>query len=491
MGKWKISRLAPGSKARAKRQEQRIDLNIEIVEIGGRKFVAGMHWQELSSKLKYRAEAKRIGGQRHWNVVAFRRNEKVIQAGFVSSEKGAYKGMYSFAAALDGEIRKRIGGRDTWLGAFKLPDGRYLIEAAWEGSLIATGDTVVDRDSVIPVFNEIRNTFEKDNEKFPSDCLFAPPEFDLAPQELELGDLLGPKASLSKEYKLTALRFALTPAEVRLLIGGCLILAVALTGFDRWQHHQQELREKAEQAEAARRQAELARANADARKKLEEEALRHPWATQPSAEDYALACYGVVSRLPLNIAGWDFQTAECEGESAKVNYVRAVGTTQAGFGATVSKQLAALGGSDDLSTVSFTDNGDMATILLPVKAPVAGDDALLSKKDAAAKFLVSLEASISDDQRVIDNLTMREVPVVIQMPPPDPATTPPGTPPPQPPQATWRRFDYSFKSMLPPDDVLKGMQLKQGLRIAKIKTSLNAKEASLIWDFSGEMYVQR
>ncbi len=136
--------------------------------------------------------------------------------------------------------------------------------------------------------------------------------------------------------------------------------------------------------------------------------------------------------------------------------------------------------------VSFSDNGESAIIELPITAPVAGDDALLQKYEAHSKFFASLQPANSEDMKVIDNLAVSEVPVVITMPP-----VSPGMPPPPAPEATWRKFNYSFKSQLPPDELIKGMQLRQGLRITSIETTLDSKEATLLWTVSGDMYVQR
>jgi len=101
-----------------------------IVSINGNRFVSGLLWQALTRPRGYMKEAKEIGKREGLDIVAIRDTAEVKQAGFVSKADGAYKGMYSLAAALAGQLG------DTWIGAFKLPDDRYAMVAVDSGAII-------------------------------------------------------------------------------------------------------------------------------------------------------------------------------------------------------------------------------------------------------------------------------------------------------------------------------------------------------------------
>ncbi|KVV07491.1 type 4b pilus protein PilO2 [Burkholderia ubonensis] len=472
-----------GRQARAMQDEERISLEIEILEFHGRKFVAGLHWAPLTSPLKYKKEAKQMAAQWHWDVVAYRREVGGIQAGFVSTTAGAYKRMYSVASTLAGELSKRYGNR--WIGLFTVSEGKYLLVAVWDGLIVADTDRIVSRSEAEGAFLEILNRHTQGNERFADDKQFAPAELELTHTELSLTDVLAAK-KLNREYQLRAISFTLSTAETRKLILLAVIAIVLWEGYSQWRDDQ---RAKIAQQEAARKAADAARleaANRTARNKLLEQALAHPWAFVPSARDYVSACEASTDKLPLSIAGWLFASAHCDGPKIKITYQRKIGTTQGTFGQSVGQVLMALGAEQGKPVLTFTESGSEATITLPLNVPAAGDDALLPVFEATSEFLGTLEPANSDALQIISGVSVTEVPVEIKMPPP-----PQGASEVPAPQPTWRRYGFKFDSAIKPEAIMESMKLTNGFRINSIETKFSAESGALTWSFLGDLYVQR
>ncbi|WP_236077293.1 type 4b pilus protein PilO2 [Paraburkholderia domus] len=467
----------------ARREAERIGLDIEILEYRNRKFVTGLHWEPLNSALKYKKEAKDFASRYGWDVVAYRRARGGIQGGFVSTNDGAYKRMYSIAATLAGELAKDYG--DRWVGLFKVSEGMYLFAGVWDGMIIPATDRIVSRVEASGAFAEVLNRYSGDKGKIEDRCQFAPPELELAAQEIKLSDVLEVN-KLRRDYQLKALTFTLTPSELRMIAAAGVIALVAWQGVDKWHDMQREKALAVARAQAAARAAALAEANANARKKLAESALAHPWAVLPSARDYVDACEGATDMFPLNIAGWSFATATCAGSQLTVVYQRKEGTTQGAFGETIGQGLVALANARATPVLGFSDAGSTATITMQLAYPVAGDDALLPEYEATSAFLGTLEPANSSDLQVISGMNIKEQAATIKLPPP-----PPGTPATEPPQAPWRHYAFSFDSQLQPQAIMASMQLGNGLRINSIVTKLNVDSAALIWTISGDLYVKR
>ncbi|ABO60268.1 type 4b pilus protein PilO2 (plasmid) [Burkholderia vietnamiensis] len=472
-----------GRQARVMHEEERLDLEIEILEYHGRKFVTGLHWAPLTSPLKYKKEAKQMAAQWHWDVVAYRREAGGVQAGFVSTSSGAYKRMYSVASTLAGELSKQYGNR--WIGLFAVSEEKYLFVAVWDGLVVAGTDRIVSRSEARGAFNEIINRHTQGEDRFEDDKQFAPVELELTHTELSLTEILSVK-KLSREYQLRAITFSLSAAETRKMILLAVIGCVAWAGYSKWSDDQHEKIAARQAAEKAANDARLAQANRNARNKLLEQALAHPWAFAPSARDYAAACESMTDALPLSIAGWLFASAHCEGPKVTITYQRKTGTTQGTFGQSVGQVLMAYGAQRAKPVLSFAESGSEATITIPIDAPAAGDDALLPAFEATSELLGTLEPANSNDLQIISGMNVTEVPVEIKLPPSAQGASDVAVPSP-----TWRHYGFKFDSVIKPEAIMASMKLSNGLRFNGIETKFNAESGTLTWSISGDLYVQR
>jgi len=471
-----------GRSARRSRRKTQVDpvkLDIDVLDVNGRKFVAGMHWEPLNNSRKPLAEAKTVGARNGWDIVSIKRGGDWIQAGFVSRADGAYKGMFSIASALAVVLGTK------WCGVFDVGNERYLVVAVdGTGRIVAASDRVHPAARAKQVFNRILS----ENKEIPAASTWAPAALELAASERSLADLLPaelPKA-VTKASELLYLKFGLTREQYITMAAFVLLSFVAYYGFNWWDARQQEAQQQEDERQAAIRQKALDLANANARMKLEQSALAHPWATLPRAEDFINACETIVDRFPLSIAGWMFTHADCNGTTVIAEYTRAIGTSQDTFTQTLSEGLIHVADESSSPVLGFEQAGDKAKITLPLNAPAAGDEPLMSANTLTPEFLGPLQRANAPEQDVFSAISIIEVPVVITMPP-----QPPGQPPLTPPQATWRQLGLSFKSQLQPKLILAGMKHQNGLRITDIDTILSDSDATLKWSIKGDFYVQR
>lgn len=444
---------------------QRQDL--QQVEIHGHGFVSNLFWQPLNNARNYMAEAKSFGKKNGWDIVAIRRGTR-IQAGFVDSGSRNLKGMYSLAASLASQLG------DSWLGAFRLQDGRYAVVAVHEMLICPGLDVLCDAEKARELLTNAVSLYS-----FEDESIFAPPELEFASQERDIYQLLAPKA-LRKDNRLKQLTFGMTRRQLILTAVVAVSFLAAGIGYLQWSAHKDAVRQQAIAQARASEAKRLLELNARARKKLELAALAHPWATQSTAAELVTACGKAVDRLPLSIAGWVFQHADCANSELKVEYDRKLDGTVLGFGQTAFRQLGA--------TPVF-QGGDVAALKISVPVAVGGDDSIEDADSAMGEFL-------SHFQRLGILPTVEERAVKIEMPAP-----PAGQPPLQAPDATWRQFHFSFDDRMPPirhfsstqgdGDGWSSLKNIPGLRIESIKTTLEADGPTLTWHIEGNIYAKK
>ncbi|OWJ89359.1 hypothetical protein B6S59_31240 [Pseudomonas sp. A46] len=434
-----------------------------IVSINGNRFVSGLLWQALTRPRGYMKEAKEIGKREGLDIVAIRDTAEVKQAGFVSKADGAYKGMYSLAAALAGQLG------DTWIGAFKLPDDRYAMVAVDSGAIIPGADKIGDKDAIQ---KQLRRIFARGTTDF-KDNIFAPAELEFGGIERDIEDLLKP-SNLKKEYTLKPLTFGLTKKEwigVGVAAG---VLACTMFGLWQWQlaveRAEREARILAAQLEAKR----LEELNAKTRAEQQAPALKHPWATMIGVGDFVTSCSQVSHEKPLALGGWVAISANCKPDLFAISYARTGSST-------VNQLIAAAQGLFELAP-AFTEGGDKASLNEPIEMTVAGDEELRPLDDALASFNSHL-------QQVQIKPELVEVPYT---PPPAPEPLPgadPAVEPPAPPVPDWFEFTFSFDTDIPPEILVQGLP-GRGVRITEIDITRNDL-AQLTWTIKGAIYAKK
>lgn len=429
----------------------------QIIVHRGKSFVTGLRWHPLGSVTGYMKEARQFGKENKLDIVAIRRTPRIIQAGFVSRSDGVTKGMYSLAATLAGQLG------DSWIAAWRVDQGedRFAVVAVHEGGIIPGCD-------LIGTEAEIRRRVAQQRSRgIEFEDWYLPPDFGMGGTPVDIEELLHP-SKLKREYRLRPLMFGLSKAELAQLVVVGVLVTAGLAGWMQWQAYQAKIQLEARLAAEQRRLEELAKLQEESGAEQSLQALEHPWAKQPSVASFVVGCSEVMYQLPLNIHGWAFANAQCDGHQALASYKRSGNSTAA--------QLIAATAGHFSDRPAFFDEGNSATLKFDISLPAAGDEPLAEAINALANLSSWFHGFAQEP-------TLREVPVIV--PQPEALPGEPAPPPPPPPQ--WRQFELNYVSSILPFDSLSGAP-SQGLRLREIKTEL--KSGLLMWSVTGDLYAK-
>lgn len=457
--------MASVLKARGRKQavSAPVRFEVQVVDINNRTFVSDLFWQPLSNSRNYMAEARTLGKKHEWDIVAVRRGTRV-QAGFAPKKSAALKGMYSLAASLAAQLG------DSWLGAFALKDGRYVVTAVYERMICIGFDTICDAEGAKRLLANAVTLHQ-----FDDDAIYAPPELEFSSHSRDIYQLLTSK-SVRKEHRLRQLTFGLTRRELVIAASAVIILGAGIAGY-LWYAEKQA--EEAARIAAQRRleeQRRLAELNAKARKKLQVKELVHPWASTAGALDYAATCVAAEDQFPLSIAGWPLREISCEGRTATATYARTEGLTVDQFIAEAHQ----LYGVEPLINGEDQNSGSVSVKLEP---PVAGDEKLKVPDDIIPHFHSYFEGTVIP-------VTVSEVPVKVEKGP-----DLPGQPSTAAPVPTWRQYSFNYTDGLPPTyhfgRMKSALASLEGVRVDKIVETVDAAAGSVTWKVEGDIYAQK
>ncbi|MBS7690695.1 type 4b pilus protein PilO2 [Pseudomonas lalucatii] len=428
---------------------------VRVLTYNGRKFVTGLYWHPLSTPRQFMKEARAYGKEHGLDIVAIREAPTKIQAGFVAKKLGAVKGMYSMATALAGQFDA------DFVACWKIDEDLYAIAGTAEGAIIPGGDLVTTLADAKQRITVLQNRGLLKNAQ-----LFVPEGFGFDVRPFDIEELLAPKR-LRNEYKLRQLTFGLSRKEL-IAVGVCTGLLIgAGMGFHLWQSHQEELARQAALEAERQRLAELAAKNAQAKSPLDLAALEHPWASMPDTQDLVKACSKAERVLPLSIAGWQFESATCDGLALAATYQRA--------GTSTAKQFTEAAALLFEETPAFLiDDGNTVGVRVPLKVAIGSNEELPSQDQV-------LQAVTSHfyQQGIAPRLAPAQAEPIQQLPGNDqPAQT--ITPP-------WTKFTFHAESTLPPVLSLEGLP-GIGVRTTLIETTL--KNSQLTWSVAGEIYAK-
>ncbi|EKZ1926560.1 TPA: type 4b pilus protein PilO2 [Stenotrophomonas maltophilia] len=437
------------------------DVGVNTLIVHGRKLVGGLLWEPLESYRNYMAEAKRIGKQRKMDMVAIRKSDSAIQAGFAPRTKERLKGHYSLAATLAGSLG------ESWMGAFELEDGRYALVTVIDGIVLPGQDIIGDRERISAELNKTYSLVTADPVKAAKleGKIIAPASFNFSNDNRAVAEIIGPD-SFRKEYLLRQLTLGLTAQQIAL--GGVAAAAVVAAGAGvlYWM-------EKREQAE---REA-LALAQATEQKRLELEAARaipQPWTSQPDARKLLGAAAMVLEDAPLSIAGWSYAESACDSQQCALIYRRAPGGTS--IGAFLSAGAAAGGKRLDDGTGVIYSKLELA--------PEKGD--LLSP-------IAEREYSFVNYFQAFGPYVSTSITAAAAVAPADSGA----------PKPTWLKREFTIGTAFPPELLLEGLDTT-GLRITKIvafvpstetansserpQTQFDCSSELICWNIQGELY---
>lgn len=435
--------------------------SICVTTINGNQFVSGLYWQPLTRPRAYMKEARDIGKQRGMDIVAIRKSETLIQGGFVSKADGAYKGMYSLAAALAGQLG------DTWLGAFKLPDGQYALVGILRGGVIPGADMIGDLETISAALRSVYAYKHGINDE----DIYAPEEMNFGGKVIDIEKILTP-VSMRKEYSLKPLSFTLTKKQLIGIGAVALVLAGGIGGYWQYQEVQAKKKHDAEIVAAKLKVAEMEAANAKLRAEQVAKSIVHPWTLSGSVADFVAACGDNIYQQPLSVSGWKLVSNHCDGRKFTSIFKRSESSTVAEFA-----EYAISAGYKD--SPEFLDGGDTASISRDIVIAVAGDDTLLPKEEMRINLRshlqkIGIKAGIIEKKIELPQLpaSLPGQDVVAQVLPPAP---------------DWKQDEFSFETSLTPEAVFEGLRTT-GLRLTDISNQVT--NSRLTWSIKGQIYAK-
>lgn len=270
-----------------------------VVEINGRKWVAGMAWasyEDLPTKLEISQDAERLKSD--WYSI--REGENAIQGGFCEPVDGIKRPTKLFSlAAMLADSREQ-----PWLGIFRISDDLYWYVAVRDAhAILPDGDQVGSKEEIEEARD--RHSGYTDWKYISGDLTF------LADLIKQIDEKPTPVKSLTMS--------AVNPIHVAVL--GALAIAVIGGGYFYWS----DLKVKEEQARQAAMEL--------MRKQLAAEqapvAAPPPLLTMPEPDAWLDACASHIETLPLSLYGWTIEQVNCDQNYAVVTWSRTEGATVA------------------------------------------------------------------------------------------------------------------------------------------------------------------
>ncbi|MGL5237051.1 MAG: type 4b pilus protein PilO2 [Plesiomonas shigelloides] len=429
-----------------RRKKNSIQRDKSIVEINGVFFTAGLRWVPLNSPLNYMKEARAYGKKHGMDIVAIRKTERTLQAGYVKRGRNHPKVLYSLATVLAGEIK------GSFCGVFSIPANdnhreKYYLLAVKDGAIAPFSDVLFDSpDEAVKEAQELLNHYAPGD----LDCVYAPDDFCLGDKAISLSDFLQPSV-LKREYRVKSLTLGLSKKELLLLGVICLVVGGSGYGWHQYQSAKEAKRIHAEQLQ------EIERLRIEEQTRQRVESLDLPWVRQPGFIPALTACYDQLKNMPLSIGGWMFADAQCVVASGQVEsrFVRQ-------GNATVNDVIHAVKGNvivtgfDSISVVS------PLTALYP-----GGDDVSAQRVNDLTSFFqrrnIRVEIKPGQHKQDVDNQ---------------------GNPLPPP---KWRFYLLSVDSPISPLALFSDATLS-GVRLQSITVSLSPDTAKLTWNIQGVIY---
>jgi len=403
------------------------------------------------------AEARARGKAYGMDIVAIRESNTATQAGFAPKNRGAYKGMYSFA-----HVMADILG-DNCLAVFALPGERYALFAVLDGTIVPGSDLVGDRETIEQKQNAFRNLVAGTPHQWKR--MIAPEGFELSDETLALTDIITARV-LKRTQQLRQLAFGLSPNEMRrlALIASAVIVVVGASLYA-WHWHSQRLLIAAQlkqQQDAINNAKAIAAAAAAAHKAG---LLAHPWLSVPEADTVLADCLPKLRKFPLSLGGWVLTSAKCQATGTLGAIYKRMGTQTVGQFETAAINYAHV-------PVAIFDGAETGGLGGSFPIEHGKDEDVPESKDARNAFSNQFQA-----------LGIAVPLVLVPVPPPPPNQKNPA------PVPDWTTYSYEIKTTLDPGIVLSGLP-RAGLRITELNVQFDEGSASLSWTITGDQYAR-
>jgi hypothetical protein len=414
------------------------------IDLHGKVFVAGLVWQPPATKLR-RAAMHRRGKATGFGLAVRHAVGQSVQVGYAPKD-AAEPGVYSLAAVLAKAVSK-----DNWIGAFPLPDARYVLVGVRQGAIMAGHDCVGTRDQIESLLRETVQLMEDLGESW--DAIYAPGEFETPWPQAALIQLL-PKSAVRSVGRLESLTGEMSRQQKTAFAVAAVAIVVVAVGAWAWKTY---------------RHAAPARPAATAQP-IVKVPPPHPWRSQPQPATQLAIWRQALSRIPLALAGWHAEEIELDAHSATVSYRRNGGVPVHAF---QQAAIAALGHGPEVA-----EAGTHAKIALTLPTPGGVDD-VLQPKDEALIAITSYFQSLG-----------MEVPVFSAgktSTPPPPAPPAAGMPRRIWDAADWQTYQWSLNTEIPPSAVFSNEAIP-GLRINNLKVIFSGSTPR--WVLNGVFYAK-
>ena len=332
-------------------------MSAQIVQIGRYRFVSGLFWQSLSRRRELRKEALELARKLQFDLLLVRIERDHAEAGFANQSDGVQPGTLSLGTMVSSAIVRQgamYDGRQqpapNWIGAFKVPDGRWAYFAVRDNLFLPNGDWIGTRDEVF--------------ERLLADYALGGWNVVIGDDELEplgfhnfyrrsLDELMPRRNGKAHVHRWWALGRARRSLRLPLALAAAAVIFCALAlGYMKYRQH--------EQALALARMAAMQRKIA-ATAQTQAPVEVHPWAPQPAASVLAARCLERFGMLAPG--GWQLSRYECSSTSASYVWDR--------HDSTIAFLLS------QVPQAQIDGTGEHAAWHVPLSAPPAGDDTLL------------------------------------------------------------------------------------------------------------------
>ncbi|WP_206956706.1 type 4b pilus protein PilO2 [Trinickia acidisoli] len=343
-----------------------------IIQIGRQRFVSGLFWQSLSRRRELRKEALELAHKLNFDLLIVRIGRDVAEAGFSSARDGVQSGLLSLGAMVGEAIATQgahYDGRQqpapNWLGAFKVPDGRWAYFAVRDNLFLPNGDWLGTREEVfdrlvadygLGGWNVVIGDAELESLGFHN---FYPRTLD------DLLPLRNGKLRVQRRWALQPVRRTLSTPLLASACAAVLLLGAAF-GYSKYREHERQVQFD--------KMVELMRERAAAKGNhvpAGPATIAHPWATQPAPSAMLSSCmraFGIVSP-----GGWQLDEYSCSQVSASYVWSR--------NDSTVGYLLA------DEPRAQIDGSGDRAVMTVPLAASNTEDEPLDSETHLRLRLL--------------------------------------------------------------------------------------------------------
>jgi len=332
----------------------------QIVQIGRHRFVSGLFWQSLSRRRELRKEALELARKLSFDLLIVRIERDQAEAGFANLAEGAQPGMLSLGTMVSSSIARQgamYDGRQqsapNWLGAFKVPDGRWAYFAVRDHLFLPNGDWVGTREEV---FERLQTDYGLGGWNVViGDAEVEDLEFHNFYQR-SLDDLMLRRHGKPLIHRWWALKRTRRDPRVMLFAAaGAVLCCVAALAYVKYLDYQR--------AQAEARMTAAQRMLAEAAKRKARPVIDHPWAHAPSPSAFVASCLAHFGELAPG--GWQLTQYECSDTAASYVWARQ--------DSTVAFLLS------QVPQAQIDGSGDRAVWRVPLSMSRGADDVLLTE----------------------------------------------------------------------------------------------------------------